>query len=227
MKLLLVEDNPQLNKALLTLLRRNSYVVDAAMDGEEALLLLRDYEYDAVILDIMLPKINGLEVLRRTRESGSSVPIILLTAKSSIEDKVTGLDLGADDYLPKPFSTEELLARIRALGRRKVQTYQDQAAVEYGDLKIDESKLTVSCQGKTTSLSNKEMTILLYLIKKNGQVVSVDDISAHAWDVDAYSTSENVWVFISYLRKKLEGIDSKMKIKSIRNKGYYLGENDD
>ena len=119
MKLLLVEDNPQLNKALTTLLKRNSYLVDSASDGEEALMYIKDYQYDVIILDIMLPKIDGLEVLRRTRRDNIQTPIILLTARSTIEDKITGLDLGADDYLPKPFSTDELLARIRALGRRK------------------------------------------------------------------------------------------------------------
>ena len=124
MKILLVEDSNQLNKALTTLLRRNSYVVDSAQDGEEALLFLKDYKYDLIILDIMMPKVDGLEVLRRARKSGILTPIILLTAKSSIEDKITGLDLGADDYLPKPFSTEELLARIRALSRRS-SNYDD------------------------------------------------------------------------------------------------------
>ena len=114
MKLLLVEDNSQLNKALTTLLKRNSYLVDSAFDGEEALIYLKDYIYDVVILDIMLPKVDGLEVLRRARSKGIQTPIILLTAKSTVEDKIIGLDLGADDYLPKPFSTEELLARIRA-----------------------------------------------------------------------------------------------------------------
>ncbi len=222
MKVLLVEDNVQLNKALSTLLKRNSYLVDSASDGEEALIYLKEYQYDVVVLDIMLPKVDGLEVLRRTRSSGNHTPIILLTAKSSIEDKITGLDLGADDYLPKPFNSEELLARIRALGRRKVQEYQENKEVTYGDLIIDEKNYSIKCLNKTAALSSKEMHIFMLLVNGNGNVVSADSITKSAWEMESYSTSENVWVFISYLRKKLETIGSKVKIKSIRYQGYYL-----
>ncbi len=221
MKILLVEDNTQLNKALTTLLKRNSYIVDSAFDGEEALLFIKDYQYDVIVLDIMMPKVDGLEVLKRARENHVQTPIILLTAKSSIEDKITGLDYGADDYLPKPFNTDELLARIRALGRR-VQTYQENKNVVYGDITIDASAFSISCSGKSTTLSNKELQILLLLAKAKGKVVSADDITAKAWDADSYSTSENIWVFISYLRKKLQTIGSKVSIKSIRYQGYYL-----
>lgn len=222
MKVLLVEDNIQLNKALTTLLKRNSYIVDSALDGEEALIYLKDYQYDVIVLDIMLPKIDGLEVLRRTRRDGNQTPIILLTAKSTIEDKIIGLDYGADDYLPKPFNTDELLARIRALSRRKTQEYQDKQEISFGDLTIDENSFVIKCNNKTKELSNKEMQILLLLVKNNGNLVSLDSITKAAWDVEAYSTSENVWVFISYLRKKIESIGSKVKIKSIRYQGYYL-----
>lgn len=222
MKLLLVEDNIQLNKALTTLLKRNSYLVDSASDGEEALMYIKDYQYDVIILDIMLPKIDGLEVLRRTRRDNIQTPIILLTARSTIEDKITGLDLGADDYLPKPFSTDELLARIRALGRRKANLIEQNKEIVYGDLIIDESKYLVKCKDQSVSLSNKEMAILLLLANNKGNIVSLDKITSSAWEIDAYSTSENVWVFISYLRKKLESIGSVTKIKSIRYQGYYL-----
>ena len=163
MKVLLVEDNIQLNKALTTLLKRNSYLVDSALDGEEALLYLDDYQYDVIVLDIMLPKVDGLEVLRRTRKKGNQTPIILLTAKSTIEDKIAGLDLGADDYLPKPFSTEELLARIRALGRRKAVPIEEKKEIVFGDMAIDETNFTVKCGKESASLSNKEMMILLLL----------------------------------------------------------------
>ena len=236
MKLLLVEDNIQLNKALLTLLKRNSYLVDSALDGEEALLYLKDYQYDAIILDIMLPKVDGLEVLpkvdglevlAKARRNGVQTPIILLTAKSTIEDRIIGLDLGADDYLPKPFSTEELLARLRALLRRKNQPIDEKKEIKYGDLLIDESGCFVSCLDKSVLLSNKEMQILMLLVNGNGKVVSLDTITRSAWDIESYSTSENVWVFISYLRKKLESIESKTKIKSIRYQGYYLEKNND
>ena len=222
MKILLVEDNTQLNKALSTLLRRSSYVVDSAFDGEEALLCLKDYLYDVIVLDIMMPKIDGLEVLRRARSSGIKTPIILLTAKSTIEDKVTGLDLGADDYLPKPFETEELLARIRALGRRKEQEFVQEEKLTFGDLSLDEKNFELHRGKVSVDLSNKETQILALLLKAGGNVVSLDTISSSAWDMESYSTSENVWVFISYLRKKLESIGSNVKIKSVRYKGYYL-----
>lgn len=221
MKILLVEDSIQLNKALTTLLRRNSYIVDSAHDGEEALLFLKDYQYDLIILDIMLPKIDGLEVLKRARKEKITTPIILLTAKSSIEDKITGLDLGADDYLPKPFNTEELLARIRALSRRS-QSYEDKSEISYGDLIINENNSTCTCNENVVALTNKELEILMLLVNKKGNFVSVDEISQKAWDEEAYSTSQNVWVFISMIRKKLESIGSKIEIKSKRYQGYYL-----
>lgn len=222
MKILLVEDNAQLNKAISTLLKRNSYVVDSALDGEEALLFLKDYKYDVIVLDIMMPKVDGLEVLRRARSEGIQTPIIMLTAKSTIEDKIKGLDYGADDYLAKPFNTDELLARVRALGRRKVQDYQEKKEITFGDITLDESSYQLKCGKESVALSNKELQILLLLIKADGKVVSQDTITNAAWDVDAYSTSENVWVFISYIRKKLETIGSSVKIKSIRYQGYYL-----
>ena len=222
MKVLLVEDNSQLNKALTTLLKRNSYLVDSALDGEEALIYLKDYQYDVIVLDIMLPKIDGLEVLRRARSNGIQTPIILLTAKSTIEDKITGLDLGADDYLPKPFNSDELLARIRALGRRKNQEFIEKKEIEFGDLVIDESRYIIKCRDKSVSLSNKEMQILLLLVKADGKIISAEAITQSAWEADSYSTNENIWVFISYLRKKIESIGSKVKIKSIRYQGYYL-----
>lgn len=227
MKLLLVEDNTQLNKALTTLLKRNSYLVDSASDGEEALIYLKEYQYDVIILDIMLPKIDGLEVLKRARKDNIQTPIILLTARSTVQDKIIGLDLGADDYLPKPFSSEELLARIRALGRRKNAPIEEKKEMRYGDLLIDEVNHVVKCGEKQTALSNKEMMILLLLVNGNGNAVSLDRITRSAWEIESYSTNENVWVFITHIRKKLEAIDSKVKIKSIRYQGYYLEMSND
>jgi len=221
MKLLLVEDSLQLNKALSTVLKRNNYIVDSAFDGEEALTLLSQYEYDTIILDIMLPKIDGLEVLKRARINKIETPIIMLTAKSTIEDKITGLDLGADDYLAKPFATEELLARIKALLRRK-PNYKEEHVLSYGDLSLNIDTFTLSNKDKQVTLMNKELQIMVLLIKAGGSIVSLDTISKNAWDIDSYSTNENVWVFISYLRKKLENINAKTKIKSIRYQGYYL-----
>ena len=221
MKLLLVEDSLQLNKALSTVLKRNSFVVDSAFDGEEALIFLKDYQYDVVILDIMLPKINGIEVLKRARASGVQTPILMLTAKSTTEDKITGLDAGADDYLAKPFVVEELLARIRALIRRK-PAYESKNELIFKDLTLDLDNLTLSCGDNKVVLMNKEIQIMSLLMKNGDKVVSLDTISKNAWDIDAYSTNENVWVFVSYLRKKIESIGSKVNIKSIRYQGYYL-----
>ena len=221
MKLLLVEDSLQLNKALSTVLKRNSFVVDSAFDGEEALIFLDQYKYDIVILDIMLPKVNGLEVLKRARSKKINTPIIMLTAKSTTEDKITGLDLGADDYLPKPFVVDELLARIRALLRRK-PAYDEAEILSFGDLELDINTLVLSTKEDKVTLMNKEMQIMTLLMKAKGNVVSLETISKNAWDIESYSTSENVWVFISYLRKKIEKIKSNVKIKSIRYQGYYL-----
>ena len=221
MKILLVEDSLQLNKALSTVLKRNSYIVDSAFDGEEALLFLKQCTYDAIILDIMLPKVNGLEVLKAARAQKLETPIIMLTAKSTTEDKIHGLDMGADDYLPKPFSVDELLARLRALMRRKPK-YDEESKEQFGDLSLDSSAFVLSTDKEKVTLMNKEFQIMSLLMKANGKVVSFDTISKSAWDTDSYSTNENVWVFISYLRKKMEKIQSKVKIKSIRYQGYYL-----
>ena len=221
MKILLVEDTIQLNKALAALLKRNAYTVDSAFDGEEALLYVRDYQYDLIILDIMLPKVDGLEVLRNIRRNKIATPVILLTAKSSVEDKVLGLDLGADDYLPKPFNTEELLARVRALSRRN-SPYQDKSEVTFGDIAINENTSMCKCGEKEVALSHKELQILIILVNANGKMVSQDTLINKVWDEEAYSTSENVWVFISFLRKKLEQVGSKCVIKSKRFQGYYM-----
>ena len=221
MKLLLVEDSLQLNKALSTILKRNTFVVDSAYDGEEALLFIEQYTYDVIILDVMMPKLNGFEVLKVIRDKGIDTPVIMLTAKSTVEDKINGLDLGADDYLAKPFNTEELLARIRALLRRK-PTYKKEDVLTFGDLSLNVHTATLMCGDKETSLMNKELQIMVLLMNNQGNIVSLDEISKSAWDIDAYSTSENVWVFVSYLRKKINKVSSKVVIKSIRYQGYYL-----
>lgn len=221
MKLLLVEDSQQLNKALSTILKRNSFVVDSAYDGEEALIFIEQYQYDIIVLDVMMPKLSGFEVLKIMREKKIETPVIMLTAKSTVEDKITGLDMGADDYLAKPFNTEELLARIRALLRRK-PSYKKEDVLTFGDLSLDVNTATLSSDDKKVSLMNKELQIMVLLMNKQGSIASLDEISKSAWDIDSYSTSENVWVFISYLRKKIVKVSSTVKIKSIRYQGYYL-----
>ena len=221
MKLLLVEDSQQLNKAISTILKRNSFIVDSAYDGEEALLFIEQYQYDIIVLDVMMPKLNGFEVLKVIRDKKIETPVIMLTAKSTVEDKINGLDLGADDYLAKPFNTEELLARIRALLRRK-PSYKKEDVLTFGDLSLDVNTASLSNGDKKVSLMNKELQIMILLMNKQGSIVSLDAISRSAWDIDSYSTSENVWVFVSYLRKKISQVSSKVKIKSIRYQGYYL-----
>ena len=160
-------------------------------------------------------------MLKWARESKIETPIIMLTAKSTTEDKIMGLDMGADDYLPKPFEVNELLARIRALLRRKPALETHEPLV-FGDLNLDENTLVLSTKENKVTLMNKEMQIMTLLMKAKGNVVSLDVISKSAWDIESYSTSENVWVFVSYLRKKIESIHSNVKIKSIRYQGYYL-----
>ena len=225
MKILLVEDSKQLNKALSTVLKRNSFVVDSAFDGDEALFFIKEYKYDAIILDVMIPEVSGIEVLKKARASGVKTPIIMLTAKSTTEDKIIGLDAGADDYLTKPFVVEELLARIRALTRRN-PVYDDNEILKYGDLSLDLSTLCLSKDDKKVFLTNKELQIMALLMKHAGKVVSIDLISQNVWDFEADFTNENIWVFISYLRKKLENLGSFVKIKSIRYQGYCLENND-
>ena len=221
MKILLVEDSKQLNKALSTVLKRNSFVVDSAFDGDGALFFIKEYKYDAIILDVMIPEINGIEVLKKARKDGVQTPIILLTAKSTTEDKIVGLDAGADDYLTKPFVVEELLARVRALIRRN-PGYESNENIKFGDLTLDLGSMTLSKDDNKVVLTNKEMQILSLLMKQNGKVVSIDLISQNVWDFDAEFSNENIWVFISYLRKKLENLGSFVKIKSIRYQGYCL-----
>lgn len=222
MKILLVEDNTQLNRALSAVLKRNSYIVDSAFDGEDALQMISEYKYDVIILDIMLPSVNGLEVLKRARDNKVDTPILMLSAKSTLEDKISGLDLGADDYLTKPFQVDELLARIRALVRRKGNKYDESKVLSFKDLSLDLSTLELKCGDKSVILMNKEMQIMQMLLLAQGKMVTLDTISKGAWDIEAYSTSENIWVFISYLRKKIDKIQSNVKIKSIRYQGYYL-----
>ena len=226
MKILLVEDSKQLNKALTAVLKRNSFVVDSAFDGEEALFFIKEYQYDAIILDVMLPEINGIEVLKKARQDGLKTPVIMLTAKSTTEDKIVGLDAGADDYLTKPFVVEELLARLRALIRRN-PGFANSETIKFGDVTLDLGSMTLSKGDKKAVLANKEMQIMTLLMKQNGKIVSIDLISQNVWDFEAEITNDNIWVFISYLRKKLENIGSFVKIKSIRYQGYCLEYNHD
>ena len=223
MKLLLVEDEVQLSEALSQILIKNNYSVDAVYDGDDGLNYGLTDIYDVIILDIMLPKLNGLQVLRMLRKKGISTPIILLTAKDSVEDKVTGLDLGADDYLPKPFSSEELLARLRPLTRRKGEVINDNI-LDFGDIRLNLSTYDLECKNNSITLTLKEFDILHYFMQRPKSIVSKDDLITKLWGFDSEADHNNIEVYISFLRKKLTHIDSSVKISTIRRVGYKLEE---
>ncbi|HJA92377.1 MAG TPA: response regulator transcription factor [Candidatus Eisenbergiella merdipullorum] len=220
MRLLVAEDQKDLNDIITKTLTRNHYTVDSCFDGEEALDYLDMTEYDAVILDIMMPKKNGLEVLKTLRASGNSVPVLLLTARDSISDRVTGLDAGADDYLIKPFAFEELLARIRAMLRKREGRAQNRCQV--ANLTVDFDTRTVMRDSVPITLSSKEFSILEYLVNNQGIVLSRDRIEQHIWNYDYEGGSNVVDVYIRYLRKKIDdGFEPKL-IHTVRGAGYVL-----
>lgn len=222
MRLLVAEDQKDLNDIITKTLIRNHYTVDSCFDGEEALDYLEMAEYDAVILDIMMPKKNGLEVLKALRASKNTVPVLLLTARDSISDRVTGLDAGADDYLIKPFAFEELLARIRAMLRKREGRAQNRCQV--ANLTVDFDTRTVMRDLVPITLSSKEFSILEYLVNNQGIVLSRDRIEQHIWNYDYEGGSNVVDVYIRYLRKKLdEGREPKL-IHTVRGAGYVLRE---
>ena len=220
MRLLVAEDQKDLNDIITKTLTRNHYTVDSCFDGQEALDYLDMAEYDAVILDIMMPKKNGLEVLKSLRASGNAVPVLLLTARDSISDRVTGLDAGADDYLVKPFAFEELLARIRAMLRKREGRAQNRC--QAADLTVDLDTRTVMRGNIPITLSSKEFSILEYLITNQGIVLSRDRIEQHIWNYDYEGGSNVVDVYIRYLRKKIDdGFEPKL-IHTVRGTGYVL-----
>ena len=220
MRLLVAEDQKDLNDIITKTLTRNHYTVDSCFDGQEALDYLDMAEYDAVILDIMMPKKNGLEVLKSLRASGNAVPVLLLTARDSISDRVTGLDAGADDYLIKPFAFEELLARIRAMLRKREGRAQNRC--QAADLTVDLDTRTVMRGKIPITLPSKEFSILEYLITNQGIVLSRDRIEQHIWNYDYEGGSNVVDVYIRYLRKKIDdGFEPKL-IHTVRGAGYVL-----
>ena len=223
MKLLLVEDEKQLSEALSQILINNKYSVDAVYDGENGLEYALTDIYDLIILDIMLPKLNGLEILRKLRKENISTPVLLLTAKDSVDDKVTGLDLGADDYLPKPFDPKELLARLRAISRRKGEVINDNL-LSFGDINLNLSNYDLSCKDSTITLTQREFEILNYFMQRPKNIVSKDDLITKLWGFDSDIEYNNIEVYISFLRKKLTFINSSVKITTIRRAGYKLEE---
>ena len=221
MKLLLVEDEKQLSEALQQILIKNKYSVDAVYNGEEGLLYALSDVYDVIILDIMLPKLNGIEILKTIRKKGISTPVILLTAKATIEDKILGLDCGADDYLPKPFSTEELLARLRALTRRS-GGFINENTLEFSDIKLNLSTYDMEVKDNSITLTQKEFEILRYFMQRPKSVVSKDDLITKLWGYDSDVEYNNIEVYISFIRKKLAYVESNVKITTIRRVGYRL-----
>lgn len=218
MRLLLAEDEEDLSKALVAVLKYNNYSVDAVYDGEEALSYIEAGNYDGVILDIMMPKLDGISVLKKVRANGNSIPILLLTAKAEIDDKVEGLDSGADDYLTKPFSMKELLARIRVMTRRQSDTTD--SILRYGNISLNRATYILSCGEKEIRLSNKEYQMLEMLLANPGQVISTEQFMEKIWGFDSDAELNVVWVNISYIRKKLASIGASVLIKAIRGLGY-------
>ncbi len=218
MRLLLAEDEEDLSKALVAVRKYNNYSVDAVYDGEEALSYIEAGNYDGVILDIMMPKLDGISVLKKVRANGNSIPILLLTAKAEIDDKVEGLDSGADDYLTKPFSMKELLARIRVMTRRQSETTD--SILRYGNISLNRATYILSCGEKEIRLSNKEYQMLEMLLANPGQVISTEQFMEKIWGFDSDTELNVVWVNISYIRKKLASIGASVLIKAIRGLGY-------
>ena len=221
MRLLLVEDEKQLSEALQQILIKNSYNVDAVYSGDEGLDYALTDIYDVIILDIMLPKLNGLEILKMIRKRKISTPVILLTAKASVEDRILGLDCGADDYLPKPFAPEELLARLRALTRRN-GSFINENILEFSDIRLNLSTYDMEVKDNCITLTQKEFEILKYFMQRPKLVVSKDDLISKLWGFDSDIEYNNIEVYISFLRKKLAYVESDVKITTIRRVGYRL-----
>jgi two-component system, OmpR family, copper resistance phosphate regulon response regulator CusR len=219
-RILLVEDEPSAARMLAKGLREEAYAVDLAGDGDKALELAAVNDYDLVILDVMLPRRGGLEVCRELRAAGSAVPVLMLTARDAVEDRIAGLDTGADDYLTKPFDFDELLARVRALLRRGPALLP--AVIRVSDLAIDTRARRVSRGGRDVELTAKEYALLEYLARRAGEVVSRADIAEHVWDESYDPFSKVIEVFIQRLRRKVDGGRGPRLIRTRRGEGYVL-----
>jgi len=220
MRILLVEDERELSNALVAILTRSNYSVDPVYDGEDALYYLETENYDAVILDIMIPKIDGIEVLKTIRKGGNKIPVIMLTAKSEIDDRVVGLDSGADDYLTKPFASKELLARLRALTRRGEQLTEN--VVKVGNISLNRSSFELFSDSGSFRLANKEYQMIEMLMVNQNQLIPTEKFMERIWGYDSEAEINVVWVHISFLRKKLQQLNANIQIKANRNMGYSL-----
>lgn len=222
MRLLLAEDEKSLSRAICAILQKNHYSVDAVYDGQEALDYLDSGNYDGVILDWMMPKLDGLEVLRSMRQKGNTTPVLFLTARSDIDDKVLGLDSGANDYLTKPFATQELLARIRAMTRSG--SVQTDATLHLGNVSLNCASYELSGPKGSFKLANKEFQMLEMMMRQPSALISTERFMDRVWGYDSEAEMSVVWVYISYLRKKLSAIGADIRIKAQRNAGYCLEE---
>ena len=221
MRILLAEDERSLSRAVIALLEKNNYSADAVYDGQEALEYLEAGNYDALILDLMMPKMDGLTVLRTLREQGNPIPVLILTAKSEVDDKVLGLDTGANDYLTKPFSTQELMARIRAMTRSQTGG-QVTSRLTFGNITLDQATFELSSPAGSFRLANKEFQMMEMLMHNPRQLIPTERFLERIWGYDSEVELSVVWVYISYLRKKLSALRSNIQIKVTRNAGYSL-----
>lgn len=226
MRLLLAEDEKSLSHALVTILEKSHYSVDAVYDGQEALEYLESEAYDGLILDIMMPKVDGITVLKTIRKQGNKIPVLILSAKSEIEDKVDGLDAGANDYLAKPFDARELLARIRVITR--VNTESNDSLIRFGHVTLNRKTYVLKGEKTEFKLANKEFQMMELLMANPHQVLSTDRIFEKIWGYESDTEINIVWVYIAYLRKKLVKMHADIEIKAHRNVGYSveLKEND-
>ena len=220
MRLLFAEDDRDIAKAVRTLLERSGYSVDVVYNGQDALEYIEAGDYDGVILDWMMPGRSGIEVLHAVRSEEIAVPVLMLTARDAVEDRVEGLDTGADDYLPKPFAASELLARVRAMLRRKEDYQHD--VIRFADIELDKSAMSVRCGAKTVRLNNKAFQLMEMLVEHPGTVLSISQIMERIWGWDSDSEVNVVWVNISFLRKKLSELGAHAQIKAVRGVGYTL-----
>lgn len=220
MRLLVVEDQADLNEIITRKLKSEHYSVDSCLDGNDALDYIAAADYDGIILDVMLPGITGIGILRKMRSEGNDTPVLLLTALGSVDDRVAGLDEGADDYLVKPFDFDELLARIRAMIRRGSK--QTSSVLSCRDLSVDTSSRIVTRGGKEIELTAKEFNILEYLLRNQGKVLSKDKLSTHVWNFDYDGGSNVIEVYMHHLRKKIDGDYEDKMIKTIKGAGYVL-----
>lgn len=224
MRILLAEDEKELSNALAVILKHNSYLVDAVYDGADALNYGLSENYDVVILDIMMPRMSGLEVLEKLRKEGIHTPILMLTAKAEIEDRILGLDMGADDYLSKPFAMGELLARVHAMTRRKSEFTPN--LIEVGNISLSKESYELSNKKSSLRLGNKEFQMLEMLMNNPKCLISTEQFMERIWGYNAETEINVVWVYISYLRRKLSSLNANVKIKAVRGIGYTLEESE-